>query len=64
MGRAGRRLGACEVRYKRSQSQDLLTDLQGTLAEGLCLPVPPTLSVEDSQVVQGGSHLGGAAGQG
>lgn len=39
--------------------QDLLADLQGALAQGLGLPVPPTLSVEDSQVVEGGSHLWG-----
>lgn len=39
--------------------QDLLTDLQGTMAQGLCLTVSPTLPVEDSQVVEGGSHLWG-----
>lgn len=39
--------------------QDLLADLQGALAQGLGLPVPPALSVEDGQVVEGGSHLWG-----
>lgn len=42
--------------------QDLLTDLQGALAQGLRLLVTPTLPVEDSQVVEGGGHLQGARG--
>ena len=40
------------------REQDLLTDLQGTLAQGLRLPVTPPLPVEDGQVVEGGGHLG------
>lgn len=43
--------------------QDLLADLQGALAEGLRLPVPPALPVEHSQVVEGGSHLQGRGGR-
>lgn len=39
--------------------QHLLTDLQGTLAQGLCLPVTSAFPVEDSQVVEGGGHLQG-----
>lgn len=43
--------------------QDLLSDLQGTLAQGLRLPVPPALPVEHSQVVEGGGHLQGRGGR-
>lgn len=39
--------------------QHLLTDLQGTLAQGLCLPVTSAFPIEDSQVVEGGGHLQG-----
>lgn len=43
----------------QGRGADLLTDFQGTLAQGLSLPEPPTLPVEDSQVIEGGGHLQG-----
>lgn len=49
--------------WGRAGRRDLLTDVQGTLAQRLRLPVPPALPVEDSQVVEGGSHLQGVGGR-
>lgn len=57
MGDQDKDKGPVWTRVCRAQGPHLLPDLQGALAQGLRLPVPPTLPVEDRQVVEGGSHL-------